>query len=135
MWGGCDGWLVLAFPLAGSILIALLWRSLPGRTAGWIGSAAILLSFLSAIGALVQLQDRPEHERLLTSSLWDYASTAGLDVKLGIRVTHIGSSPRFGLSPRQAGPAGLAPSPRFTATDRDCCFCGPKRPLNRVCIG
>ena len=53
------GWLVLAFPLAGSIVIALGWRSLPGRTAGWIGSAAIGLAFLSAIAALVQLQDEP----------------------------------------------------------------------------
>jgi NADH-quinone oxidoreductase subunit L len=80
------GWLVLAFPLAGSLLIALLWQRLPGRSAGWIGSAAILLAFLSALGALVQLQDRSEHERALTSSLWDYASTAGLNLKLGILV-------------------------------------------------
>ena len=46
-------WLVLAFPLAGSVVIALSWRWLPGRTAGWIGSAAIGLAFLNAIGALV----------------------------------------------------------------------------------
>ena len=37
------GFLVLAFPLAGSILIACGWKLLPGRSAGWIGTGAILL--------------------------------------------------------------------------------------------
>ena len=41
------GFLVLAFPLAGSILIACGWKLLPGRSAGWIGTGAILLSFLA----------------------------------------------------------------------------------------
>jgi len=40
------GWLVLAFPLAGSIGIALGWTKLSGRAAGWIGSAAIGLAFV-----------------------------------------------------------------------------------------
>ena len=80
-------WLVLAFPLAGSIVIALGWRALPGRTAGWIGSAAIGLAFVSAIGALIDLQSQPAGRRgTLTSSLWDYVDTAGVDVKLGILV-------------------------------------------------
>src|SRR6185295_10873672 len=79
-------WLVIAFPLAGSIVIALGWRSLPGRSAGWIGSAAIGLAFVNAIAALVKLQDKPPAARHLTSSLWEYASTAGVNVKLGIFV-------------------------------------------------
>jgi NADH-quinone oxidoreductase subunit L len=80
------GWLILAFPLAGSIVIALGWRSLPGRTAGYIGSAAIGLAFINAIAALIQIQDEPASKRALTSSLWDYAATAGVNVKLGILV-------------------------------------------------
>jgi NADH-quinone oxidoreductase subunit L len=80
------GWLVLAFPLAGSLVIALGWRWLPGRTAGLIGSAAIGVAFLNSIAALVQLQDKPEEARTLTSSLWDYAATAGVNVQLGILV-------------------------------------------------
>ncbi len=79
-------WLVLAFPLAGSLVIGFGWRALPARAAGWIGTAAIGLAFLNALGALVVLQDEPESGRLLTSSLWDYASGAGLDIKLGILV-------------------------------------------------
>jgi NADH-quinone oxidoreductase subunit L len=80
------GWLVLAFPLAGSMIIALGWRALPARTAGWIGTAAIGLAFVSSIGALLTLLDEPAEARQLTSSLWDYASAAGLDIQLGILV-------------------------------------------------
>jgi len=52
-------WLVLAFPLAGTLVISLGWRVLSGRLAGWIGTGAILAAFLASIGALVTLQDRP----------------------------------------------------------------------------
>jgi NADH-quinone oxidoreductase subunit L len=79
-------WLVLGFPLAGCLVNALGWRSLSGRAAGWIGTAAIGLAFACAIGALVALQDHAASDRELTSSLWTYASAAGLDVKLGILV-------------------------------------------------
>jgi NADH-quinone oxidoreductase subunit L len=80
------GWLVLGFPLLGTIALALGWRVLPGRSAGWIGSASILASFISALGALQQLQDRPAEERHLESSLFDYADTFGVSVDLGILV-------------------------------------------------
>ena len=79
-------WLVLAFPLAGCLVNAFGWRVLPGRTAGWIGTGAIALAFANSIGALVMLLDKPVAGRELTSSLWTYASAAGLDIKLGILV-------------------------------------------------
>ncbi len=47
------GWLVLAFPLAGMLVIALGWKVLPDRVAGWIGSAAIGAAFASAIAMLI----------------------------------------------------------------------------------
>jgi NADH-quinone oxidoreductase subunit L len=59
---------------------------MPGRSAGWIATAAVALSFLSAIGMLAMLLDQPVDERQLTSSLWDYAQAAGLDIQLGILV-------------------------------------------------
>jgi NADH-quinone oxidoreductase subunit L len=80
------GWLVLAFPLAGMLVISLGWRWLPGRSAGWIGSAAIGLAFLSAIGAFAALLDRAPGDRAAVSSAFDYAKTAGIDVPLGILV-------------------------------------------------
>jgi NADH-quinone oxidoreductase subunit L len=80
------GWLVLAFPLAGSLVCAFGWRVLPGRAAGWIATSAVGLAFLNAIGAFVMLLDEPTAARQLTSSLYDYASAAGLDIQLGILV-------------------------------------------------
>jgi NADH-quinone oxidoreductase subunit L len=80
------GWLVLAFPLAGTLLIGVGFKRLPGRTAGWLGTAMIGLSFLASIGMLFQVLDVGTAERHFTSSLYDYASAAGLDIQLNILV-------------------------------------------------
>jgi NADH-quinone oxidoreductase subunit L len=80
------GWLILFFPLAGSIVIALGWRVLPGRTAGWIGTAAIAAAFVCSLGALLELLDYPTADRQLTSALYDYATALGLEIDLGILV-------------------------------------------------
>jgi NADH-quinone oxidoreductase subunit L len=80
------GWLVLAFPLAGTLINGIGFRLLPGRSAGWIGTAAILLSFLASLGMLIQVLDVGAEERLFTSSLYDYASAGGLDIPLNILV-------------------------------------------------
>src|SRR3954451_15939336 len=80
------GWLVLAFPLAGLLVNAFGWRVMSGRTAGWIGTAAIGLAFACSIGALITLLGHTESDREITSSLWTYASAGGLDIKLGILV-------------------------------------------------
>ncbi len=80
------GWLVLAFPLAGSLVCALGYRRLPGRSAGWIATGAIFAAFISAIGALWALLDHSAHDRELTSALYHNASADGLDIQLGILV-------------------------------------------------
>jgi NADH-quinone oxidoreductase subunit L len=80
------GWLILLFPLAGSIVIGLGYRRWPGKTAGWIGTAAIGLAFAAALGAFFTLLGEPHDERQLTSSAWDYATSVGLDIQLGILV-------------------------------------------------
>jgi NADH-quinone oxidoreductase subunit L len=83
------GWLVLAFPLAGSLVIAFGWRVLPARTSGWIGTTAIGLAFLNSVAMLIQLLDKPEGARQLTSSLYEYAAAGGLHIQLGILVDPI----------------------------------------------
>ena len=70
-------WLVLLFPLAGSIAIALGFRALPARAAGAIGTAAIGLAFLCGVAALVNLLGDSPEARHHASSLWEYASVAG----------------------------------------------------------
>jgi NADH-quinone oxidoreductase subunit L len=80
------GWLVLLFPLLGLLVIALGFRSLPGRSAGWIATAAIFLSFLAALGALISIQGYSPEHRQIVSSLWNYASTVGIDAQMSILV-------------------------------------------------
>ncbi len=80
------GWLVLLCPLVGTIVIALGWRVWPGRAAGWIGTLAIGLSFVFAVIAFAKLQSFSPDHRQLTSSLWNYDVSAGVDAKLQILV-------------------------------------------------
>jgi NADH-quinone oxidoreductase subunit L len=88
------GWLVLLFPLLGTLVIAFGYRGMgstpPGRAAnraaGWIGTGAIFLAFLAALGALIALQGHTPTHRALESSLWSYASTVGIDARLSILV-------------------------------------------------
>lgn len=80
------GWLVLAFPLAGTILIGLGHKRLGRGPAGAIGTVAILLAFISAVNALISLQDHEREHRQLVSSLWDYAVTGSIDARLSILV-------------------------------------------------
>ncbi len=81
------GWLILLFPLLGCIVNALTYRwQQRGVTAGWIGTLAIALAFASAVGALISLLGHSETHRELTSSLWNYDVSAGVDARLSILV-------------------------------------------------
>ncbi|HEX5146502.1 MAG TPA: NADH-quinone oxidoreductase subunit L [Conexibacter sp.] len=79
-------WLVLAFPLAGAIVNGLGYKQLGRGGAGAIGTLAIGLAFVCALGALFSLQGHDAAHRELTSSLWDYADTGDVDARLSILV-------------------------------------------------
>ena len=83
---GTLAWLVVLLPLVGSLLIAFLFRQLSGRAAGAIATSVLFGSFALSVATLVALQGLPEEERQVTASLWDYAVTSGLDVKLSLLV-------------------------------------------------
>jgi NADH-quinone oxidoreductase subunit L len=78
------GWLVLAFPLGGCVLIAFTSQILPGKVHGALGTLAIFLSFVCAVGALLALQDLGEEERQVVTVGWNYANTAGVDAQLAL---------------------------------------------------
>jgi NADH-quinone oxidoreductase subunit L len=83
------GWLVLAFPLLGTLVLGLGYgriQALPGRSAGWIATGAIFLSFLAAVGALISLESHAPGHRQLVSSLWNYAHTVGINAQMSILV-------------------------------------------------
>jgi NADH-quinone oxidoreductase subunit L len=80
------GWLILLCPLVGTVAIGFGFARLRGRSAGWIATAAIALSFVFSIAALVALLSRSPDHRQLTSTLWSYDSSVGVDAKLSILV-------------------------------------------------
>jgi NADH-quinone oxidoreductase subunit L len=82
------GWLVLLFPAVGTVTIAAFFRRMK-RTAGAVGTLAILLSFLAAVGSLLSLLSRTPAHREVVSSLWHYGVTGILDAKLEILVDPI----------------------------------------------
>src|ERR671922_712079 len=81
-----SAWLILLFPLAGTVINSLGYRALPGKAVGWIGTAAILGAFVAAIATFVALQDRGEEHRQVVYVAWDYANTVGVDGKLSILI-------------------------------------------------
>src|ERR671910_1292429 len=81
-----SAWLILLFPLAGTVINGLGYRALPGKTVGWIGTAAIAGAFVASVLTFIALQDRGEEHRQVVYVAWDYANTVGVDGKLSILV-------------------------------------------------
>jgi NADH-quinone oxidoreductase subunit L len=79
-------WLVLAFPLAGTIVIGALFRRLPGRSAGRIGTFTVAASFVFALITLYKLQQAPPSGRELTSTLWTIAGIRGFNAQATLLV-------------------------------------------------
>src|ERR1044071_3432755 len=79
-------WLAPALPLAGPIVNSLGYKVWKGKTAGFIGTAALAGAFVFALIALFSLQGRDHEHRQLVSSLYDYAVTGTIDAKLSILV-------------------------------------------------
>jgi NADH-quinone oxidoreductase subunit L len=80
------GWLVVALPLAGTILIGLTWRLLPARVHGVIGTLAIAASFVFAVLAFFELESLGEEERQVVAVGWDYAVANGVDATVAILI-------------------------------------------------
>jgi NADH-quinone oxidoreductase subunit L len=80
------GWLILAFPLAGMLIVSLGYRRLPEGAFGWIASGAIGLSFLASLGALFDMLGEPGSRRTLVDSAWTYASTGDFKVDMSILI-------------------------------------------------
>src|SRR5918997_1750460 len=80
------GWLVVALPLAGTVLIGLTWRLLPARAHGVIGTLAIAASFAFAVLAFFELESLGEEERQVVAVGWDYAAANGVDATVSILI-------------------------------------------------
>ncbi|MBV9534792.1 MAG: NADH-quinone oxidoreductase subunit L, partial [Solirubrobacterales bacterium] len=81
-----SAWLVLLCPLVGTVVIGLGFSRLPGRVSGWLGTGMIALSFAFAVVTLVLLLSHTPIHRQLTSSLWRYDVSTGVDSSVQILV-------------------------------------------------
>jgi NADH-quinone oxidoreductase subunit L len=79
-------WLILLFPLAGTVIIALGFKVWPARVVGAIGTLAIAAAFVATVLVAVDLQGRGHEERQVVFSAWDYAKTFGVDAELSILI-------------------------------------------------
>jgi NADH-quinone oxidoreductase subunit L len=79
-------WLTLLFPLAGCIVNALGYRVLRGKAPGYVGTAVLFASFVSAVLMLFALQDLAEEERHVRAVAWDVMRTTGFDGELALLI-------------------------------------------------
>ncbi len=78
--------LILLFPVLGLAVNAILGRRVPVKVTGTIASAAVFLSFLTALSGLRTLLALPEAERVIVYRLWDWISVGSLQVDLALRL-------------------------------------------------
>src|SRR6202034_3964938 len=71
-------------PLVGFVLLVPLGKRLGDPLAGWIGTAAVLGSFVAACVTFAGLQGRPEATRAFTQTYFSWITVGGLQVKVGI---------------------------------------------------
>ena len=61
-------YITLLAPLVGALIITLLGMRLPGKSAGWVGSGAILVAFIGALGAFAHSDESAK--ALITPYTW-----------------------------------------------------------------
>ncbi|MDO9693950.1 MAG: NADH-quinone oxidoreductase subunit L [Candidatus Latescibacteria bacterium] len=81
-------WIVLV-PLCGAALNGLLLRRMPRRAAGLLACAAVGVSFLLSVAAVVRLAGLDPHHRLLTDSLGTWLDIAGVRVEVGFAMDQL----------------------------------------------
>ena len=79
-------WLILILPVAGTLINAIGFRTLPLRLIGWLGTIAIALAFAATIVVLVDMQGHAPEQRHFVYSAWNYAVSAGIDARFSILI-------------------------------------------------
>jgi NADH-quinone oxidoreductase subunit L len=79
-------WLIPAFPLLGFFLILLFGRRLGDPKAGFLATAMIALSFVTAVGVYLDLLGQPEEERHHVVTLFEWLPVGSLQVDMAFLV-------------------------------------------------
>jgi NADH-quinone oxidoreductase subunit L len=75
-------WLIPALPLAGFLVLLVAGRRLGEPVAGWVATAACFASFVATAVVFVGLLDKPEEERHVVKTLFEWLPTGGFSVDL-----------------------------------------------------
>ena len=79
-------WLIPAFPLIGSVVLAVLGRRIGEPRAGWIAVGAMVGSFTSSVVVLAGLLGRGHAERRITLTLFEWMPVGDFSVDVGLLV-------------------------------------------------
>jgi NADH-quinone oxidoreductase subunit L len=79
-------YLVLLFPLLGSLVAAFLGPRLSRSALAWINVGAVFLAFATVLAVLLQLAGLPEAARAQDVPLFTWAVLGGISIRLGILV-------------------------------------------------
>ena len=83
-------WLIPALPLAGFAVLLLFGKRIGEPLAGWLGTAVVALSFLTALIVFAGLWNEPEHTYELTLFNWIPAGNFSVDTNRHV-IDSIGS--------------------------------------------
>jgi NADH-quinone oxidoreductase subunit L len=79
-------WLLLAFPLAGALIILFFGRQVGVRNIGYLASAAVALAFLVALWLFTSLLGLPAEERTVTVPLWQWITIGDFHVNAALLI-------------------------------------------------
>jgi len=83
-------WIVFV-PLLGALLNGLLNRRLPRQAAGWIGVAAVAVSFVLSVRVVMHLASLPADERVLTDIVTRWLSFGDVNLDIGFMLDPLSS--------------------------------------------
>ena len=76
-------WLIPGLPLIGFTFLLLFGKRLGEPQAGWLATAAVSGSFLSAVAVFFGLATKPPEERVYEITLFEWIPSGELSVGLG----------------------------------------------------
>ena len=83
---GAAAWLICAFPLAGFVVLLAAGRRLGEPRAGWLATAAMAGSFVSAAAVLAGLMSRDPVDRRFVVTLFEWVPAGDFSVDAGLLV-------------------------------------------------
>ena len=83
---GAAAWLICAFPLAGFVVLLAAGRRLGEPRAGWLATAAMAGSFVSAVAVFAGLMSRDPADRRFVVTLFEWVPAGDFSVDAGLLV-------------------------------------------------